>query len=267
MDTKKIAQNIRKRVLKMTCEAQSPHISSIFSIVDIVTILYFKILNLDTQNPRWLKRDRFILSKGHAGAGVYATLAERGFFDVNELDNYCKNGSKFSGHISHKNIPGVELSTGALGHGLPVANGMALNAKLNQQEHKIFVLLSDGECDEGSVWEAALFAGHHKLDNLVVIIDYNKIQCIAKTQDVLDLEPFVDKWKSFGFMVKEIDGHDHEALEGCFMEAKQTKGQPTCIIAHTIKGKGVSFMENDKILWHFRSAQGEEYDCALKELA
>ena len=265
MDTKKIANDIRKRVLKMTSDAQSSHVGSNFSVIDIVAILYFKILNLDPKNPTWPERDRFILSKGHAGASVYAALAERGFFDKKELETYYKNGSKFSGHVSHKDIPGVELSTGALGHGLLVANGMAFNAKVRKQRHKIFVILSDGECNEGSVWEAALFSGHHKLDNLIVIIDYNKIQCIGRVKEVLDLEPFVDKWKSFGFSVKEVDGHNHNSLEECLLEAKKTKGKPTCIIAHTIKGKGVSFMEDD-ILWHFRSAQGEEYERALKEL-
>lgn len=265
MDTKELAQSIRKTVLKMTNEGQSSHIGSIFSIVDIITVLYFNILQVDPKNPQWPERDRFILSKGHGGAAIYAALAKRGFFSEKDLDTYYKNGSKFSGHVSSKNIPGVEISTGALGHGLLIANGMALNAKLRQQKHHIFVLLSDGECDEGSTWEAALFSGHHKLDNLVVVVDYNKIQCIARTEDVLDLEPFVDKWRSFGFDVLEVDGHDHEALNSSFQEALEITGRPVCIIAHTVKGKGVSFME-DQILWHFRSAQDEEYDQAMCEL-
>lgn len=265
MELEKIANIIRQQVLKMTNKAGSGHLGSIFSIVDIVTVLYFKVMNIKPKDPKWAGRDRFILSKGHAGAAVYAALAERGFFDKKELDDYYQNGSKFSGHISHKDVPGVELSTGALGHGLPVANGMAFAAKSKGQKHRVFVLISDGECNEGSVWEAALFAGHHKLDNLVVIVDYNKIQCIGRTKDVLDLDPFVDKWKSFGFAVKEVDGHDYKDLETHLSEPAKEPGKPLCIVAHTVKGKGVSFME-DSILWHFRSAQGEEYKKALKEL-
>lgn len=265
MDAKKFANKIRQHVLNMTSRAGATHIGSIFSVVDIVSVLYLKILHTDPKKPKWAKRDRFILSKGHAGAAIYATLAELGFFSVKELDKYYTDGSKFSGHVSHKDIPGVELSTGALGHGLGVATGMAYNAKLKKQPHNVFVLLSDGECDEGSVWESALFAGHHQLDNLVVIIDYNKIQCISRTKDTLDLEPLADKWESFKFRILEVDGHDHTKLESCFKQALKVKDKPVCIIAHTIKGKGVSFMEDD-ILWHFRTARDGEFDKALQEL-
>jgi transketolase len=203
------------------------------------------------------------LSKGHAGAGVYAALAESGFMDTEKLKTHYQDGSDLSGHVSHKGIPGVEFSTGSLGHGLPVATGMALAAKINNKNHKVYVLMSDGECDEGSNWEAALFAPHHNLDNLIVIIDRNKLQSIHSTEDTLKLEPFVDKWQAFGWNVVEADGHNHEQLlDACRAEIV---GKPLCIVANTIKGKGVSFMEN-QVLWHYRSPQDEEYDAAINEL-
>ena len=260
---KKLANNIRKHAVNMTSTGGSSHIGSILSIADILAVLYGSVLNYKTDNPKWQSRDRFILSKGHAGAGVYAALAESGFMSVDKLKTHYKNGSDLSGHVSHKGIPGVEFSTGSLGHGLPVAAGMALAAKINEDEHTVYVLMSDGECDEGSNWEAALFAPHHKLDNLIVIIDRNKLQSIHSTEETLGLEPFVDKWQAFGWNVVDVDGHDHEQL----ISACNSKmvGKPLCIMANTTKGKGISFMEN-QVLWHYRSPQGKEYEAAIKEL-
>jgi len=260
---KKLANNIRKHAVNMTSTGGSSHIGSILSIADILAVLYGSVLNYKADNLKWQSRDRFILSKGHAGAGVYAVLAESGFMSVDKLKTHYKNGSDLSGHVSHKGIPGVEFSTGSLGHGLPVAAGMALAAKINEDEHTVYVLMSDGECDEGSNWEAALFAPHHKLDNLIVIIDRNKLQSIHSTEETLGLEPFVDKWQAFGWNVVDVDGHDHEQL----ISACNSKmvGKPLCIMANTTKGKGISFMEN-QVLWHYRSPQGKEYEAAIKEL-
>ncbi|WP_309225806.1 transketolase [Sphaerospermopsis sp. LEGE 08334] len=265
MRSEKLAHQIRKHALRMTSLGKSSHIGSVFSIADILAVLYGEILQVDPQNPTWPARDRFILSKGHAGAGVYAVLAERGFFPAEKLNTHYQDGSDLSGHVSHKGIPGVEFSTGSLGHGLSVGAGMAYGGKLDDLSHRVFVLLSDGECDEGSNWEAILFAAHHHLDNLVAIIDYNKLQSITTIKETLNLEPFADKWRSFGWAVQEIDGHDHSAIRSACLQIPFELGKPNCIIAHTTKGKGVSFME-DSVLWHYRSAQGEEYEKALQEL-
>jgi transketolase len=222
-------------------------------------------MNFKSDEPAWKNRDRFILSKGHAGAGVYAVLAEKNFIPKSKLKTHYKDGSDLSGHVSHKGIPGVEFSTGSLGHGLPVAAGMALAAKINKDNHRVFVLMGDGECDEGSNWEAALFSSHHKLDNLTIIIDRNKWQSIYTTEETLALEPFADKWKAFGWEVKDIDGHNLTDLYHAISEVKASKGKPLCVIANTIKGKGVSFME-DNIVWHYRSPQDQEYEDAIKEI-
>lgn len=265
MDVIALAQKIRLHALRMTSKGGSSHIGSVFSMADIVAVLYGKVLNVDPKNPKWTGRDRFILSKGHAGAGVYAALAERGFFKTEVLDTHYQDGAILSGHVSHKEIPGVEFSTGSLGHGLPVGAGMAYAGKLDKKSHRVFVLLSDGECDEGSNWEAILFAGHHRLNNLVAIIDYNKIQSLASVAETLALEPFADKWRSFGWEVVEADGHNHEELSKKLEANIMKSDKPLCLIAHTTKGKGVSFMENS-VLWHYRTARGEEYDSALAEL-
>ncbi len=221
--------------------------------------------NVDPSNPIWPNRDRFILSKGHAGAAVYAALAESGFFDPKLLEQHFQNGSIFSGHVSHKGVPGVEFSTGALGHGLGVACGMALAARRSGEGWRAFALLSDGECDEGSNWEAALFAAHHRLDNLVAIIDYNKIQSLASVAETLALEPFAAKWASFGWGVAEAPGHDHAALHGALARLPFEPGRPSVLIAHTTKGKGVSFMEN-QVAWHYRSPLGDDFETAIREL-
>jgi transketolase len=265
MDTKEFARRIRIHAVNMTSEGGSSHIGAILSMADIVAVLYGGVLNVDPKDPRKPDRDRFILSKGHAGAGIYAALAETGFFPVEKLKTHYQDGSDLSGHVSHKGNPGVELSTGSLGHGLPVGTGMAYAGKLKGAGHRVFVLMSDGECDEGSNWEAILFAAHHKLDNLIVVIDYNKIQSLAPVAETLALEPFADKWRSFGWEVRETNGHDHDQLRSAFASAQAGSGKPTCVIAHTTKGKGISFMENT-VLWHYRTARGEELAAALAEL-
>lgn len=265
MDTLELAKRIRIHVLKMTSQGGSAHVGSSFSIADLLAVLYGKILHSDPERPDLPDRDRFILSKGHAGAAVYAALAERGYFSTSQLQMHCQNGSYLSGHISHKGIPGVEISTGSLGHGLSIGCGMAYNGKLENQGHRVFVLLSDGECDEGSNWEAILFAGHHKLENLVAIIDYNKLQSLNSVSDTLNLEPLAEKWRSFGWGAVEVDGHNHTQVFDVLSGIPAQKGKPTCVIAHTIKGKGVSFMEGS-VLWHYRTARGPEFELALKEL-
>ena len=260
-----LANKIRNHVLDMTSEGSSSHIGSVFSIADILACLYGGLMNVNPKNYKDKDRDRFILSKGHAGTGVYAVLAESGFFSKELLKTHYKDGSALSGHVSHKNIPGVELSTGSLGHGLSVGVGLAISAKLDKRKNKVIVLLSDGECDEGSNWEAIMFSAHHKLDNLIAIIDYNKLQSLDSIENTLNLEPFVDKWLAFGWNVIEVDGHNIQDISDAYKKASECLNKPTCIIAHTTKGKGVSFFEN-KVLWHYRSAKGHEYENAKKEL-
>lgn len=263
--TELLAAYVRRDIVDMTHRGGSSHVGSGLSIADILAVLYGDILSVDPAAPKHDDRDRFILSKGHAGAAVYAVLAETGFFEVGRLESHYQNGSVLSGHVSHKGVPGVEFSTGSLGHGLSVAAGMAKAAKLRQKSHKVFALLSDGECDEGSNWEAILFSSHHKLNNLVAIIDYNKIQSLDSVEATLGLEPFADKFKAFGWNTIEVDGHDHLALKKSFELVSQEETRPTVLICHTTKGKGVSFMENS-VLWHYRSPQGQEYQDASLEL-
>lgn len=260
-----LARRIRTHAIRMTSAGKSSHVGSILSVADILAVLYGRVLRFNPADPRWSERDRFILSKGHAGAGVYAALAEMGFFPLERLTTHYQNGSALSGHVSHIGVPGVELSTGSLGHGLGVGVGMAYAGKLRRQNHRIFVLMSDGECDEGSNWEAIQFAGHHGLENLVAIVDYNKLQSLGGTEETLRLEPFADKWTAFNWKVQEVDGNDAEALEKSFATLPFSTGAPNCLIAHTVKGKGVSFMENS-VLWHYRSPQGAELESALREL-
>ncbi len=262
VDTRQLANRIRKHAVTMTHLGMSSHVGSVLSIADILAVLYGRVMRYDNQNPDWENRDRFILSKGHAGAGVYAVLAECGFFSLETLETHYADGSNLSGHISHKDVPGVELSTGSLGHGLPVAAGMALAAKKQGRNHRVICLMSDGECDEGSNWEAILFIPHHQLDNLLVVVDYNKLQSIESVANTLELEPFIDKWRAFNWNVQEINGHNHLELEKALNSRVQG---PLCVIAHTTKGKGVSFMENS-VLWHYRSPQGDEYARAMHEL-
>jgi transketolase len=265
IDTRAMALAIRRHAVQMTHLGKSSHVGSVLSLADILAVLYGRVMAVDPTDPRWAERDRFILSKGHAGAGVYAALAERGFLPREQLRTHYQNGSKLSGHVSHKGVPGVEFSTGSLGHGLSVGTGMALAAKRAGRGNRVFVLLSDGECDEGSNWEAIMFAAHHKLDNLVVAVDYNKIQSLDLVANTLALEPFADKWRAFGWHVTEVDGHDHDALIDGLDVPAGGRGQPSVVICHTTKGKGVSFME-DQVLWHYRTPQGDEYRDARVEL-
>lgn len=259
-----LAHRIRRHAVNMTSRGNSSHVGSVLSMADILAVLYGSVLNVDPGHPEWPERDRMILSKGHAGAGIYAALAESGFFPVEWLKDHYQNGSVFSGHVNHKGVPGVDISTGSLGHGLGVGAGLALGASRANQRWRTFVVMSDGECDEGSVWEAAMFASHHRLRNLFAIIDYNHIQSLAPVADTLALEPFSDKWRAFGWAVTEVDGHDCEALRAA-LDVEENRDRPSVVIAHTIKGKGVSFMENS-VLWHYRSPQGEEFERALAEL-
>lgn len=234
-------------------------------MADLLAALYGNILRVDPARPDWPERDRLILSKGHACSALYAALALRGFFPEEWLDSFYQDGGRLAGHVTHTGVPGVEFSTGSLGHGLSVATGMALAGKRDGAPWRVFALLSDGECDEGSTWEPALFAPQHGLDNLVVIVDYNKIQSLGRTQEVLDLDPFADKWRAFGWSVSEIDGHDMAQVLTALGGIPLRTGKPSCIIAHTIKGKGVSFME-DKLLWHYRNPSVEEYAAAVSEI-
>ena len=264
-DYRQISKEIRKKILKMMFEAQGTHIGSCLSCVEILTVLYFKILRISPKKPWAEDRDRFILSKGHAAAALYATLAQRGFAPEKILDSYCKDGGKLPGHSTRGCMPGVEVSTGSLGHGLPMGAGMALAGKRDGKNYRVFILMSDGECDEGSNWEAALFASHHKLDNLTAIIDDNKLQAFGRTNEVLNLEPLAKKWEAFGWQVKEIDGHNFSQIEKVFSKIPFKKNKPSLVIAHTVKGKGVSFMEN-KLEWHYKNLTEELYKSALKEL-
>lgn len=249
----------------MTSRGRSSHIGSIFSVADILAVLYSNFLDVRPEEPFWPDRDRFILSKGHAGAGVYAALALAGFFSEERLIDHYQNGSQLSGHVSHKGIPGVEVSTGSLGHGLGIGVGMALAAKRKSKRHRVYVVMSDGECDEGSTWEAALFAAHHRLDSVIAIIDYNKIQSLDSVENTLRLEPLTTKWSAFGWSVFRVDGHNHRELIDALEQAANTIDSPSVIVADTTKGKGVSFME-DSVLWHYRTAQDEELRAALAEL-
>lgn len=265
MSADELALRIRVDAVEMTHRGRSSHVGSVLGMADIVASLYANVLRIRPEEPDWVARDRLILSKGHAGAGVYAALAEVGFFGTEMLLQHCADGSILSGHVSHKGVPGVEFSTGSLGHGLGVAAGRAFAGQLSGADYRVYCVMSDGECDEGSVWEAAMFASHHRLGCLVGVVDYNKIQSLAAVSDTLGLEPFADKWRAFGWAVVEVDGHDTEALSRALDVARNPTGQPTMIIAHTTKGKGVSFME-EAVLWHYRTPQGEEYEAAMAEL-
>ena len=266
-DPKTLAWLIRRNGLEMSHISRGSHIGSVLSVAEIIAVLYTSVLNVDPKEPKKPDRDRLILSKGHAGSAVYAALAETGFFPVEQLKTHYANGSILSGHVSHKGVPGVEVSTGALGHGLGIGAGMALGAKMDGARWRTYVVMGDGECDEGAVWEAALQAAQYRLDRLIAIVDYNHMQSLSTVEDTLRLEPFEQKWKDFGWNAESVNGHDTDALIAAFGRAKENAGsrKPYVILAHTVKGKGISFMENN-ILWHYRTPQGEEYDTALKEL-
>jgi transketolase len=259
LDTRSIA--LRRMIVEAMNRAGRGHLASALSLVEILRVLYDKVLRHDPANPNWPQRDRFILSKGHGCLALYAILADKGYFPVEELSRFCQFDGILGGHPEPK-APGVELSTGSLGHGLPVGVGMALYAKRAKSDHRVFIVVGDGECNEGTVWEAAMAASKHKLDNLVVMVDYNKQQSYGSTYEVLDLEPFADKWRSFGFGVKEADGHDIKSLENSLSRIPSEAGKPTAIICHTVKGRGIGFAEND-LKWHHKSGLKENEVAAL----
>ena len=263
MTSEELARKLRIHTVKMAHFSHESHVASALSMCDIIAVLYSGILNIFPETKKSEDRDRFILSKGHACAAVYAVLAEKGFFSLEDLAKQCQDGARLSGHITCKNVPGVEFSTGSLGHGCCVASGIALNGKLNNKSYKVYALLGDGECDEGSVWEMALFAHQYRLGNLCVIVDHNNMQAMGHCVNIADHINLAKKWESFGWNVIEVDGHNHIELQNSF--SKMKSDIPTCIVAHTIKGKGVSFMENN-LLWHYRDPQDIFYEKALQEL-
>lgn len=264
MNSEELAWKIRRHAIDMVHSAHASHIGGVLSSADIVAVLYADIAKFDVSNPDWENRDRIVLSKGHSGVVVYSALAECGFFSVSELDTYGQNGSKFSCHVLHKGVPGVEVSTGSLGHGVCMACGMALNGKLKNKEYRVYAIVGDGECNEGSLWETVMFAAHNKLDNFTIVVDRNRMQAMGFCDDIINMEPISERWEAFGWHVIDVnDGNDHEMLRQAFNEESQ--GKPKVIICRTIKGKGVSFMEN-QLLWHYRDPQGEYYYQAVKEI-
>jgi transketolase len=264
LHAQELARLIRIDALKMVARAKASHIGSALSIADIVAVLYASVLRYNPVEPKWSDRDRLLLSKGHACVAVYAALAQTGFIPPELLESYGEDGSALMQHISHK-VPGVEFSTGALGHALSFGVGKALAAQRLKADWRTFVILSDGEMGEGSNWEAIMFAAHHRLDRLTAIIDYNKLQSLGSVESTLALEPLADKIHAFGWAVQEVDGHDHLALESALNTAPWQSGKPNMLIAHTTKGKGVSFMEN-QVLWHYRNPDEEQLAVALAEL-
>ena len=264
-DLKAKAKEIRKLIFKTICNAGGGHLPTCLSMADLLTVLYYEVLRIDPKNPKAPDRDRFILSKGHGGVALYAILADKGFFDMKHLATHGKKGTILGGHPDMHKVPGIEASTGALGHGLSFGVGTALAAKKDAGSSRTFVVIGDGECQEGSIWEAALFAAQAKLDNLTVIIDHNKLQAMGKLDEIVGLESLAAKWKAFGWTVTEIDGHDLDRIWGAFRSLPVEKEKPSCIIAHTVKGKGISFMENVPI-WHYRQPKSEEMQLACDEL-
>ena len=260
-----VAKKLRRHIITMIGKANSGHPGGSLSVVEILTALYFKVLKHKPSDPGWIDRDRFILSKGHAAPALYAALAECGYLPVEELATLRQLNSRLQGHTDRITTPGVEMSAGALGQGLSFALGVALGSRLNSQSYRVYVLLGDGECDEGQVWEAAMAAAHFKADNLVAIVDNNRLQLDGWTSDVMNLALFTEKWRAFGWHIVEVDGHNLTQLIDAFEQAKLVKGKPVAIIAHTIKGKGVSFMENNAD-FHGKPPNPEEVKIALKEL-
>jgi len=265
LELMKVANEVRKGVITGTYHAKSGHPGGSLSAADIYTYLFFEEMNIDPENPKKEDRDRFVLSKGHTAPGYYSTLANRGFFPVEDLATLRKVGSYLQGHPDMKHIPGVDMSSGSLGQGISAAVGMAISAKLSGDDYRVYTLLGDGEIQEGQVWEAAMLAGHRKLDNFVVIVDNNGLQIDGAIETVCSPYPIDKKFEAFNFHVINVDGHDFDALEAAFKEARETKGQPTAIIAKTIKGKNVSFMEN-QASWHGVAPNAEQYAQAMQEL-
>ncbi len=263
-NTREFALSARKLALEMVHRVDASHIGGALSMADLLAVLYNDILQIRPDDPNWTERDRFILSKGHCCSIVYATLALRGFFPMAELETFGRDGSRLMTHISHK-VPGVEFSTGSLGHGLPFACGKALSAKRLKNAWRVFAMLSDGELDQGSNWEAILFAPQHRLDNLTLIVDYNKIQSLGAVSEVIELEPLAEKFRAFRWSVREIDGHEHDGIRAALSEGPWEGGKPSCLIAHTTKGKGVDFMEN-QLAWHYRSPNAALLEQAIHSL-
>lgn len=259
------ACSIRQDIIRMLGESKSGHPGGSLSATDIVTTLYFHEMNIDPANPKWPDRDRFVLSKGHAAPVLYAALAEKGYFPREELVTLRKTGSRLQGHPSMKHLPGVDMSTGSLGQGLSAANGMALAGRLDGKGYRVYVVLGDGEIQEGQVWEAAMAAAHYKLDNVVGFVDHNGLQIDGPTEEVMSPEPVADKWRAFGWHVEVINGHDFTEIINALQKAKEVKGKPTMIVANTVKGKGVSFMEN-QVGWHGNAPSPEQTSQAICEL-
>jgi transketolase len=257
------AKQLRKDILDITFWAGGSHIGGALSMVEIMILLYYKYLNIDPKYPEMPDRDRFILSKGHAGVGFAPLLARKGYFDFEQLKDFNKFNSPFGMHLDGLKVKGVDMSTGSLGHGLSLAVGLALGARLKGQSWRIYCVLGDGECNEGSIWEAAMAAAHYKTTNLITIVDRNKFSVDGPTEKVMALEPFADKWKSFGFIVKEVDGHSYSALSMAIEEAQVEKKAPVLIMAHTVKGKGVDFMEND-VRWHYGGLDSDKLEGAKR---
>ena len=265
LELQKKANEVRKGIVTAVHSAKAGHPGGSLSAADVFTYLYFEEMNIDPQNPKMEDRDRFVLSKGHTAPGLYSTLANRGFFPVEDLTTLRKLGSYLQGHPDMKHIPGVDMSSGSLGQGISAAVGMALGAKMNGKDFRVYTLLGDGELEEGQVWEASMFAGHRKLDNLVVIVDNNGLQIDGKIDDVCSPYPIDKKFEAFNFHVINVDAHDFDALRSAFKEARETKGMPTAIIAHSLKGKGVSFMEGS-VDWHGKAPNDEQYAVAMADL-
>lgn len=265
LELQKTANEIRKGIVTAVHSAKSGHPGGSLSAADIFTYLYFEEMNVDPLHPKMENRDRFVLSKGHVAPGLYSTLANRGYFPVEDLKTLRHTGSYLQGHPDMKHIPGVDMSSGSLGQGISAAVGMALSAKMDHKDYRVYALAGDGEIQEGQIWEAAMFAGHRKLDNLVVIVDNNGLQIDGAIDDVCSPYPIDQKFEAFNFHVINVDAHDFDALDAAFKEAKETKGQPTAIIAKSIKGKGVSFMEN-QASWHGAAPNDEQYAAAMEDL-
>lgn len=265
-ELEKKAKTIRKGIIEAVYEAKSGHPGGSLSIADILTVLYFNELKIDENNPNWEERDRVILSKGHCSPALYSVLANRGFFKVEDLKTFRKIDSYLQGHPDKNKVPGVDMTTGSLGQGLSIANGIALMGKLQNKNYRVYAVLGDGEIEEGQIWEAAMTSNKYKLDNLCVIIDNNNLQIDGSIEEVMSSYPIDEKFKSFGFQIINIDGHNIQEIMDAFEVAKNVKNKPTCIIAKTIKGKGISFMEN-RVEWHGKAPTEEQYKIAMKELS
>ena len=262
VSSEELARRVRRHAVQMVHDGRASHIGAILSTVDLLAVLYGRVMQFRPKEPNWSNRDRFVLSKGHAGVALYATLAEVGFFPVSVLNTYYRNGSDLSGHVSHKGVPGVEASTGSLGHGVAMACGMALAGKLDGKKFKTYALVGDGELNEGAVWETVMFAAHQKLKHFTMLVDRNGLQAMGACDDICCMEPLAKRFEDFGWLAIEVNGHDHGVIEKALREETE---RPKCIIARTVKGRGVSFMEN-RLEWHYRTPDDEALRLALEEI-